>query len=294
MASIQAFLKRHAVPIYFALTFAISWGSVLLVIGGPGGIPATQEQLTRLLPLAIPGMLLGPSIAGLVMTGVVSGRDGYRELLARLLRWRVGAGWYAVALLTAPAVFAAVLFTLSLVSPAYIPGIVTTSDRTSFLLLGILPALVVGFFEELGWTGFAIPSLRPRYSVAATGLIVGILWGAWHILTNDLWASGTSAGGIPVVLFATLNGVAFVVGQLPAYRVLMAWVYDRTGSLLVAMLMHASLTASTFILGPLGIAGAPLLIYGLGLAVAVWIVVAAVSAASSVALPRRPLRRRVA
>lgn len=106
---------------------------------------------------------------------------------------------------------------------------------------------------------------------------MGVLWGAWHILTNDLWGAGVSSGALPLALFVAVNGFGFLVGQLPAFRVPMVWVYDRTGSLLVAMLMHASLTASTFILGPLAISGVALLTYGFGVAAVMWILVAAVA-----------------
>jgi len=235
-------------------------------------------------------MLAGPSVAGLLLTSLVHGRAGLRELLSRLLRWRASFRWYAVALLAAPLVFTAVLLALSLTSPVFLPGIInTTGDKASFLLLGIVPALMVGFFEELGWTGFAIPRLRLRYSVLATGLIVGVLWGAWHVLTNVIWASSTTSGGLPLALFMTVNGFGFLVGQLPAYRILMVWIYDRTGSLLVAMLMHASLSACTFILGPLGISGVALLTYGFGVAVVMWAVVAAVALANRGQLSQKPL-----
>ena len=291
MTSISTFIKRHSIPIYYILTFAISWSAVLLVIGGPGGIPGTPEDLERLLPVAILAMLTGPTIAGLLMTGLVRGRAGYRELLSRLLRWRVSARWYAVALLTAPLVFMAVLLALSLSSPTFLPGIFACGASPSSLLFGITAALAAGLFEELGWTGFVTPELRRRYSVLATGLIMGVLWGAWHLLTNDFWAGAASAGTLPLPLFVTANGFGFLVGQLVAYRVLMVWVYDRTGSLLVAILMHAALTASTLILGPVAISGTALLIYDLALAVAMWAVVAAVALASLGELSRRPIRR---
>jgi membrane protease YdiL (CAAX protease family) len=181
-------------------------------------------------------MLAGPSVAGLLLTGLVSGRAGFRELLSRLLKWRVGARWYAVALLTAPLVFTAVPAALSLTSPVYLPGILNADDKTSFLLLGIVPALMVGFFEELGWTGFAIPKLRRRHAVLATGLLVGVPWGAWHLMTNDVWLADSFSGGLPVAFFVAATGLSLLVGQLPAYRVLMVWAYERTGSLLVAML----------------------------------------------------------
>ena len=194
MTSIKASIKRRPVLTHYILTFAISWGGVLLVVGGPGGIPGAPEELESLLPIAIVAML-------------------------------------------------------------------------------------------------AVPRLRLRYSILTSGLIVGVLWGAWHLLTNDFWASRVSSGDLPLPLFVTVNGFGFLVGQLLAYRVLMVWIYDRTGSLLVAMLMHASLTASTFILGPLAISGGALLIYGLGLAAAMWVVVAAVALANGGQFSRQPIGR---
>jgi membrane protease YdiL (CAAX protease family) len=161
-------------------------------------------------------------------------------------------------------------------------------------MFGMAGALTVGVFEELGWTGFASPRLRRRYSALATGLIVGVPWGAWHLLTNDIWIASTYSGGLPLGVFVTLNGLSLVVGQLPAYRVLMVWVDERTGSLLVAILMHASLSASTFILGPSRLTGVALVAYGFALAAAWWIVVAVIAATTRTPLSRQPVWRRVA
>jgi membrane protease YdiL (CAAX protease family) len=277
MSTIKTFIQRRPVPTYFVLTFAISWGSILLVIGGPGAIPSPSEQAMKLLPVAILTMLAGPSVAGILLTGLVYGRAGFRQLLSRLLRWQVGARWYAVALLTAPLLVTATLFALSLTSPLFLPGIFTTDDKTSLLLFGIGWGLAAGFFEELGWTGFAAPGLRPRYGVLTTGLIVGSLWGVWHFLVT-FWGSGDSSGTLSLDLL--LPPLLFYVGVLPVYRVLMVWVYDCTGSLLVAMLMHASLTASTlFILKPQA-TEVPLLFYYLILTAVLWVVVAMVAMAT--------------
>jgi uncharacterized protein len=283
--SFQAFIKRHPVLTYYALAFAISWGVVLLVIGGPGGIPATSEQIARLLPFTVAASYAGPAFAGLLLTGLVDGRAGIRELFSRLLKWRVGARWYAVALLTAPLVWTAVLLALSLLSPVFLPGIVTTSNKASLLLLGIVGGLIVGFFEELGWTGFAIPRLRLRYGILTTGLIMGVLWGAFYILTSDLWGSTASFGALPVPLFLTVYGFSFLVGLMPAFRVLMVWVYDRTGSLLVAILMHASLHACMIICATAA-TGVAFLTSVFALAAVLWVVVAAVAVANGGKLSR--------
>ena len=285
MATLKAVITRHPLATYFVLAFAISWGGFVAVVG-PGGFPGTGSQFDALLPFVASAMLAGPAVAAFLLTGLLSGTAGLRELGSSLLRWRVGARWYAAALLPAPVLAAAVLFALSLRSPIF------TADSSAPILLAGLSAGLTTVFEELGWTGFAVPRLRRRYSVFSTGLILGVVWGAWHLL-QGLWIGGTYAGSLPLALFVPLS---FIVGtaQLTAYRVLMVWVHDRTQSLLVATLMHASLTASTvFIFTPeaTGVAG---LIYSATLAASLWIVVAAVAVAHRGPLTRRPLQRRMA
>lgn len=283
---VASFIKRHPVLTYFVLTFVISWGGVLLVIAvGRGAIPATPKQFERLLPFAILALLAGPSVAGVLLTALFDGWPGLRELLSRLLRWRVGGGWYAAALLTAPLLATATLFALSLTSSVFLPGIVTTGDKVSRVLVGLATGMAAGIFEELGWTGFAIPCLRRRYSVLMTGLIVGILWALWHLLVT-YWASGTVSGPLALASYL-IDPFLFLVG----YRVLMVWVYDQTGSLLLAMLMHLSLTATSRIIYPVSISGGPLITDDLVWATAVWLIIAAVAAANSGRLSRQPRSR---
>ena len=277
MTTIKAFIKKHPVLTYFALTFAISWGGVL-ILGAPYGMPTTEEQSAKMWLVVFLPYFLGPSLTSLLLIGLFYGRAGFRELLSRLLKWRVSFHWYAVALLTAPVLVTAILLALSLTSPVFLPKILTTADKVGLILTGLVAALIFGgFLEELGWTGFATPELRRRYNIVTTGLIVGILHAVWHFLPT-FWASGDSSGALDLLLF--LPPCLFYIGVLPAYRVLMVWVYDRTRSLLVAMLMHASLTASNpFILSPPA-KGVSLMLYYLILTLVMWIVVAAVIVAN--------------
>lgn len=287
MTTSRAFIKRHAVLTYFALTFAISWGGILIVLA-PVGFPINTDRVEFYIALVV--NQAGPILAGILLTSFVYGRAGLRELRSRLLRWRVGAHWYAVSLLTAPLLTTATLFTLSLTSPAFLPAIITTGDRASLLMMGLVAGLLGGL-EELGWTGFAVPELRRRYGILATALIVGFLWGAWHFLLT-FWASGDSSGALSLSLL--VPPLLFYVAVLPTFRVLMVWVYDRTESLLVAILMHASLSAGTvYILMP-GVTGVALSTYYLVLTAVLWIVVAVVAVVNSEQISRRPLRRRMA
>jgi membrane protease YdiL (CAAX protease family) len=284
MTTLRAFVTRHAVLTYFALTFAISWGGVLLVIGGPGGFTGTMAQANPLFPFAVMAMVAGPSVAGILLTGIVRGRAGLREFRSRLFKWRVEPRWYAVALLAAPATAATVFLALSLFSPQFLPAVFVTEQRAGLVLLGLAVAFGAGVFEELGWTGFAIPELRRSYGVVRTGLIVGLLWSAWHLLVA-VWGIGDRAGTIPLALYVLLD----TFSALPAFRVLMVWVYDRTESLLVGILMHVSITASTLILWPVT-KGAPLLMADFAFAAAVWIVIAVIVLASSQHRSAHPLR----
>ena len=263
------FIRSRPVSTYFVLTFAISWGGFLIVVG-PGGFPGTGSQFDTLTPFVVVAMLAGPSVAGILLTSLIAGRAGLRELLSGLFRWRVGARWYAVALAPAPVLSAAVLLALSLTSPIF-----TAENKAAILLAGIAAGLTT-VLEEVGWTGFAVPRLRLRYGVVKTGLVVGVLWGAWHLL-QGLWISRTYSGSLPLALFVPLSFLSGVA-QLTAYRVLMVWVHDRTQSLLVATLMHASLTASTVFVFTPQATGVAALVYGFVLAAVLWIVVAAVAA----------------
>ena len=272
--TIQTFIKRYAVLTYYVLTFVISWGGVLLVSGGPSGIPASTEEAARLLGIGVLAMLVGPSVTGILMIRLVYGVAGLHDFLSRLLKWQVSVRWYAVVILATPLLLMVTLLALALTSPTFLPAIFVTEDKVSLLLTGIMVGLAAGIFEEIGWTGFAIPRLRQHYGVLTTGLIVGFLWGAWHYMVA-FWGSGDATGAFSWMLF--LPQMLFYVGVLPAYRVLMVWVYDHTESLLMAMLMHASLTGSVlFIFMPPALAGLPLMTWYLVLTAALWGIVAAV------------------
>lgn len=293
MSTIRAFATRHPVRAYFALTFAVSWGGALLAIGGSRGMLGTTPTSDPRFADALVAMLAGPSVTGILLTLIVSGRTGLRAFLARAFRWRVAARWYAVAILTAPILMTATLLAMSAISPAFVPGIVLSDHKASLVAVSLAVGLSAGVFEELGWTGFAIPAVRRRHGVVATGLIVGVWWNAWHLLPN-VWASRAASGDLAVSVFLAAIALGVFVGYLTAFRVVMAWVYDRTGSLFVAMLMHASITASLLILNPLGISGVHLLAYSFALAAAVWLAIVIVALVRGGRLRSQRLRTRLA
>jgi len=270
---IKAFILRHAVLTYYALVFAISWGGMLIAVG-PAGFLGTTYDARVLAQFVYVAALAGPAVAGIVMTYLVDGPAGFRGILSRLGKWRVSLRWYVVALLLAPLLTTAILYMLSLSSDAFLPAIVTTNDWIGIVLTGVALGLVVCFFEELGWTGFGTPTLRKRHGIFATGIFMGLLWGLWHLPLFS--ASASMSGTIAPALYVAVLLFSF----LPPYRVLMIWVYDRTHSLLVVMLMHASLTAGQLILVPPAISGASIVAFDITFAAALWIMVAMIAFAN--------------
>lgn len=198
----RSLARRYPAACYFTFAFAISCGSILVVVGG-GPIPAPPDEAHRLFALVYLGMLAGPSVAGLAMTASVRGLAGLRDCRARLLAWRVAPIWYAVALLTAPLALALTALVLSQFSGDFVPatigstgaidpaGPIQAGNVKTLLLLAVAVGAGAGFFEELGWTGFAVPTLLKRHSALSTGVIVGIFWGAWHF--PAVWFLGRMA-----------------------------------------------------------------------------------------------------
>jgi membrane protease YdiL (CAAX protease family) len=163
----------------------------------------------------------------------------------------------------------------------FLPALIRSKDMVTLLGFGIIVGLVAGFFEELGWTGFAIPKFQSRYSALATALMVGVVWGIWHFLP-DFWGRVASFGALYI-----LNYVVFVIGVV-AYRILIVWVYNNSkGSLLLALLMHASFSGSQAMFIP-ALSAADWVRVQVVFAAVLWLVVAVVVAATGKQLIREP------
>jgi hypothetical protein len=121
MQRINDFLQRHPVATYFGLVLLISYGSFLLVVG-PKLLRGGTEQASDAEYILFPIIVFGVCLVGLALTGLLDGKTGLRNLFSRLGRFRVDARWYAVALLTPPALILAVLLVFrTVVSPVFTP-----------------------------------------------------------------------------------------------------------------------------------------------------------------------------
>lgn len=239
-AGVKALLARHPLVSFFVLAYGGTWLSQLPVVlsdDGLGLLPFSSPLLKWTAPLSI---FLGPFLAAFVMTGVTEGRAGVGRLLRQLVRWRVGLWWYLFALVGIP-----VLVVLSVI---VLPGVLASFQGFGVLapvpLLGVF--VYVLFFggplgEEPGWRGFALPRLQKRHGPLVGSLILGPLWGLWHLpMFFTGWNEPTVA-----------NVVVYVV-TVTAVTVVYTWAFNNTkGSLIIAILIHTSFNFSTVPLIPL-------------------------------------------
>ncbi|HEX5699289.1 MAG TPA: type II CAAX endopeptidase family protein [Rubrobacter sp.] len=218
MREAQAIVERHPLISFFVLAYGLTWPVIPLVSVSPLlGLPA----------------LFGPAIAAIIVSVVTQGKTGLKDLLGRLMRWRVGARWYAIAL-GLPAVLASTAAGVHLL----LGGTAAIRFGGLSVLNFVVFVLVVG--EELGWRGYALPRLLVGRSALAASLILGVLWAAWHLPT--FFVPGAPQYGLPFLAF-----LLFTV----AYSVLFSWVYVHTrGSVLIATLFHGAINLSQgFFLG---------------------------------------------
>jgi membrane protease YdiL (CAAX protease family) len=174
--------------------------------------------------------------------------------------WRLGR-WYA-ALIIPPLLVYAILFCLqSFVSPAFAPNMFFT---------GVFFGIPAGYLEEIGWMGFVFEKLQARGTAFRAALILGLVWALWHLPVVDFLGVAHPHGAYWAPFF-----LAFAAA-MTAIRVLIAWTYVNTGSLLGAQLLHASSTGALVVLGATGVNARQEVAWYALYALALWLVVAAV------------------
>ncbi len=239
--ALKGWISRHPVLAYLALAYAVCWTIFLFPLLSRGGL--------GILPLDAPPVevfILLVSVVGLagsafVITAIVDGRSGVRLLASRLVRWRVGIQWYAVALFG--------LLVTALIGTCVVYGVapITALQRQAPLLVGylfqiVLVAALVNLWEETGWTGFMFTRLQPRFGTFVAALLVAPCFGGIHLPLLFV-TDGLTTGKVPpqeIPLFIVLLLAAF---SIPV-RVIAAWLYNNAkGSLLIMGLFHASLGA---------------------------------------------------
>ena len=245
----KGLLARHPLVFYFLIAYAGTWlVSVPFALSGNG---------VGLLPFGVPDgsvifisaawIFLGPTLAAFIMTGITEGRAGIRRLLRRIVLWRVGLRWY--------------LFAFIGVSLVITLGFILVGGLASLQFLGLgyvltylvtfIIVLIIGgpLGEEIGWRGFALPRMQPLHGPLVGSIILGLLWGLWHLpeFMVPTWAE-SSGGSSPLAI------AKFCIFAI-AVTIILTWVFNNTkGSVLMAVVVHASIDAPflpfSVLLGP--------------------------------------------
>lgn len=240
---VKHWIRRWPLAAYMILLFGVEW---LLVW-------AFQSTTAPMAALFIGAWL--PNIAGILVTGVVDGRDGLRRLFSRVVRWQVGYKWYIIAWCVPLVITLLALSIYALVGntrPAPAPEALLVELLLFNIILGPLG-------EELGWRGTALPLMQERWNVITASLVLGVIWGLYHVPTFIL--PGLPQNNVPVL--------AFMLGAM-ALNIFMVWMFNHThGSLIMPFLAHWSFN---FIGSATGIYGVPALLW---IVAGLWWIVAA-------------------
>ena len=224
MRSSSGWLKHHRLLAFFFLTYTISWASWPTYASG---LMPRMEFLP-----------IGPLAAAIIVIALAQGRPGFRAWGRRLIRWRVGWVWYAVALLL-PAVLVTFTGLINIALGASAPGLaqLTWSGLLTVFAVRLVNPLDGPLGEEPGFRGYALPLLQASRPPLVSAVILGVLVALWHL---------------PLVLFSGLS-----VTGLPttfAITFLYVWLFNRTGgSVLLTLLFHNS--QGTFTMGSFGFTG---------------------------------------
>jgi uncharacterized protein len=227
-------LKRHPIVTYFVLAYAISWTFWL-------PLAASSRDL---IPFNLPAVIfynlaaLGPVLAAIIVSGIEGGKSAIRDLLGKVLEWRVGVRWYLAALLGYPALYLAGsgLDVLLGSNPSWPPPDLLDFHMPFWFLLVIMPPFVLG--EEIGWRGYALPRIQTGRSALAASFILGVLWALWHVPSF-------------LMLDSLHQGQPFLPWMVWLFlmTIVLTWLTNSTGgSVLIAWLYHAAMNYAGFLI----------------------------------------------
>jgi membrane protease YdiL (CAAX protease family) len=216
--------SRSLLP-FLIITFGLAWGLFVLFIILPGPIERLFGPLRANHPLFILAVY-APAIASFILVLYHTGIAGLGRFLSRLLLWRCPPVWYAVLALGIPAIYyagAALGGSLSPESLAW-PGLGALLAASAFML-------VLGPMEEFRWRGLALPLLQRRLVPFWAGLVLGLIWGVWHL--PAFYMSGTPQSG--------WDFTPFFIGSIGVSLILTPLFNASRGSILLAVLFHFQL-----------------------------------------------------
>ncbi len=222
---------RKRLLVFFTLAYAWSWFCWMMS-------SAVKPQLPSLAGVLFLAGGFGPSLAAIALVRSVAGRNGLRNWLVRCLQWRFGWRWLALAFFLPLAVIA-----LAAAVHVALGGTLEPSPAIDHVLLAVVNFVLVLLIggplgEEFGWRGYALPALQERYSWRVASIILGGVWGVWHLPL--FYIADTVQSHIPFALFM-LSTIAL--------SILYAWLFNRTGkSVLPALVLHTAVNAWSWVI----------------------------------------------
>ena len=234
-------MARRPVAAFLVMVYVIVWSVFLPATLQDRGLLALPVDLSEGLAfdaVVAVATILGVALPAFLVTAATGGEAGVRDLLDRCLRWRVGVGWYLVALMGFLA--ATVLVGSVFLGLAPLQALVREWPLlfTMFLPEVLLPFVFIQVFEEAGWAGFMQDTLQERRGPLLSAVLVAPAFALMHL---PVLLIGSGVGlGLLIVLGALVVLMAF-------FRVVVAWLYKGSGrSVLVAALSLAALFHSAF------------------------------------------------
>jgi uncharacterized protein len=225
-------MRKYPIAWFYILAFGISWIGMISVVLVSRGIAPFYRPYFLVLSIFY---AIGPALAAAIVSWVAHGKAGIRHLLAGLIRWRVGLVWYIVAVLSP-----VLLFTMAQVVTKLLGLTVTIPlPQVNLSIFAFGVNFLANTCEEIGWRGFALPHLQQRHNALIATLIVGMLWGLWHLPL--VFLVGNPMSEFPLVWFISIVADAFMY----------TWIYNSTdGSVLLVSLFHGALNiVGAFIAG---------------------------------------------
>ncbi len=179
-SGLRGLVARHPATAFLMMAFGFGWTSLIPILLAENGFGVLPIELP-LTPVQTLATLLGLALPAFLVTAAVGGKEGVRDLLRRLLRWRVGVQWYLVALFG--------LFVAMLLAAIPFLGVVpleTLAQKwplifTVFLPGAILPFLHTNLWEELGWTGYLQSTLQERRGPLLASVLVAPVFVLFHL-----------------------------------------------------------------------------------------------------------------
>lgn len=238
----RSLARRHPIAAFLAITYAIGAAVFALPLLANTGIGAIDLDLPGVAPFVLLSAFSLPA-AAFITTALADGRTGVRDLRHRVFHFRVHPAWYPVGLLLLPLIALAAAVPFAGIDP--ILALVTRPDvLAGTVVAGALVAfLLVNWWEEAGWTGFALHRLQPRIGPIAASVVTTWLQAIVH-LPLVFVAGGVTDGRVPAEQIPFYLVALFI---LPiSVRLVITWIYNATSrSLPIVGLYHAGLGVAT-------------------------------------------------